>query len=205
MAKEEWAVSGTYLLKALNDLAAQGHNEQIFPELLGYCDDKDLNEAVEVAKKIPAKKLTPTKSVSELNNPDYNFVPDFFVINDFLAHTLYEETILFMTKEYFDKHHEENDWGYDLEWEDLVEDEEDYVYCKIGKEAFDEFEEPMVTTFIDRLIYADGEPVEFDDILEHNGNLKKHFLDLDNSFWYGKSFVAQRYSGVNTPYGIQDN
>ena len=108
-----------------------------------------------------------------------------------------------MTKEYFDKHHEENDWGYDLEWEDLVEDEEDYVYCKIGKEAFDEFEQPMVTTFIDRLIYADGEPVEFDDILEHNGNLKKQFLDLDNSYWYGRSFVAHHNPGVQTPFGLE--
>ena len=205
MAKEEWAVSGTYLLKAINDLKEQGHNEQIFPELLGYCDDKDLSESVEAAKKIPAKKLTPTRSHSDLNNPDFNFIPDFFVINDFLAHTLYEEAIVFMTKEYFDKHHEDDDWGYDLDWEELEEDEDSYVYSKIGKEAFDAFDKPMVATFIDRLIYADGEPVEFDDILEHNGNLKKHFLDLDNSFWYGKSFLSQQNPGVNTPYGIQDN
>ena len=59
-----------------------------------------------------------------------------FVINDFLAHTLYEETILFMTKEYFDNHHEDNDWGNDLEWEELEADEDDYVYCKIHFSSF---------------------------------------------------------------------
>ena len=203
MAKEEWAVPIEYLVKAIDDLENQGYEKETFPELLGYCDDQDLGEAVEAAKKIPPKKLTPTRSQSDLNNPDFNFVPDFCVINDYLAHTLYEEMILFMKKKYFDENYEDDDWGYDNEWFEIEESEDDFIYLTIGKEAFDGFGEPMVATFIDRLIYADGEPVEFDDVLEHYGNLKKHFLDLDNSFWMGKSF-ASRHSGLQAPYGFKD-
>ncbi len=203
MAKEEWAISGKYLLKAVEDLGGWAEVSK-FPGLLGYVDAKDLNEAIEVAKKIPPIKKTP-KNSDKFDNPDFNFVPDYFVINDFLAHTLYEEMILFMTKEFFDNPSGDNydDWYYDLEWLELKEDENCYVYQRIGKEAFDAFDKPMVTTFISRLIYADGEPVEFDDVLEHYGNLKAHFLDLDNSYWYGKSFVAHHNPGVETPFGLE--
>ena len=199
---KEWAVSGKYLIKAIDDLEDWGADESSFPELCGYSDGPQLKEAIEAAKKIQSIKRTPRNS-QYFDNPDYNFIPDYFVINDCLAHTLYEEMILFMTKEFFDKHREDDDWGYDLEWEELEGDEDDYVFQRIGKEAFDAFEKPMVTTFISRLIYADGESVEFDDVLDHYGGLKKHFLDLDNSYWYGRSFAAHHNPGVQTPFGLE--
>ena len=202
MAKEEWAISGKYLLKALEDLEDAGVEASKFAKLLGYSNATDLIEAVEVAEQIPPTKRTP-KNTEDFDNPDFNFIPTYFVINDFLAHTLYEEMILFMSKEYFDENSEKDDWGFDLVWEEIEETEEDFVYLTIGKEAFDAFGKPMVTTFIDRLIYADGQEVELHDVLEHYGNLKKHFLDLDNSFWYGKSFMAQQNPGMRTPYGLK--
>ena len=36
-----------------------------------------------------------------------------------------------------------------------------------------------------------------------SGGLKKHFLDLDNSYWYGRSFVAHHKPGVQTPFGLE--
>ena len=89
------------MLKALEDLEDAGVEASDFPKLLGYSDATDLIEAVEAAEKIPPIKRTPNNSAN-FDNPDFNFIPDYFVINDFLAHTLYEEGILFMTQEYFD-------------------------------------------------------------------------------------------------------
>ena len=56
MAKEDWAVKGRYLLKGIDDLKIQGEDEKLFPELFGYCDENDLREAIEDAKKIPKKR-----------------------------------------------------------------------------------------------------------------------------------------------------
>ena len=77
MAKEDWAVKGRYLIKGIDDLKIQGEDEKLFPELFGYRDENDLREAIEDAKKIPEKKLTPLSSKDELVNPDFNFIPDF--------------------------------------------------------------------------------------------------------------------------------
>ena len=100
MAKYDWALKGRYLLKGIEDLKIQGEDEELFPELFGYCDAIDLGEAIKAAKKIPEKKLTPLSSKDDLDNPDFNFIPDFFILNDFLAHTIYEEGILYMANKF---------------------------------------------------------------------------------------------------------
>ncbi len=193
MAKYDWALKGRYLLKGIEDLKIQGEDEELFPELFGYCDAIDLGEAIKAAKKIPEKKLTPLSSKDDLDNPDFNFIPDFFILNDFLAHTIYEEGILYMANKFLEKNYADNE----LEWFEV--DEEHLEENGLDLNVFDE---PMSFSYIDAIIYADGEPVEFDDILEYYGNFKKHHLDLDNFYWMGKSFVSRHNAGVRTPYGL---
>ena len=193
MAKEDWALKGRYLLKGLEDLKSQGEDAKLFPELFGYCDEKDLGEAIEEAKKIPDKKLTPLSSKDELVNPDFNFIPDFFILNDYLAQTIYEEGILYMSNKCLEINYADTF----LEWFEV--DEEHLEDHGLDIKVFDE---PMSYSYIDAIIYADGEPVEFDDILEHYGNFKKHHLDLDHFYWMGKSFVSRHNAGLRTPFGL---
>ena len=92
---------------------------------------------------------------------------------------------------------EQNYADTELEWFEV--DEEHLEDNGLDLNVFDE---PMSYSYIDAIIYADGEPVEFDDILEHYGNLKKHHLDLDHFYWMGKSFVSRHNFGLRTPYGL---
>tara|TARA_B100001996_G_scaffold371026_1_gene345957 strand:+ start:923 stop:1531 length:609 start_codon:yes stop_codon:yes gene_type:complete len=193
---KSWALTGKYLLKALADLKEQNIGYISCSELCGY-NIEGLNKAVKEAYKLPKRESAPTDPLDLNTNPDYNFIPDYFVINDFLAHTIYEEGILYMTKECFNNNYIGSKSDLYFDWRNVDND-----HLKNHKLKNEFFSEPMVYLYIDALIYVDGREVEMDEILKRYGNLKRFHLKMESFSWQGKSYISRANPSIRTPLGI---